>query len=549
MPKHDFVPFFPFSSIRKEQKEAIEFALNAYESGKKYVILELGTGVGKSATGVCIASYMEAYATPLKNQEDEILSGTYIVTTQKILQEQYLRDFGSFSGKNLVRSIKSSNNYQCGFYSDQSCAESKRILTKLSKQLAGTEFQKHCKMTCPYSLEKQQFIDSPISVTNFPYILAESMYAGKLEPRALLIVDEAHNTESELGKFIEVTFSEKFARDIVKCKPPKSDSQSTIYDWVCTTYLKALKKHISSLEKSLMKLSNDIEGYGIHSKQYEILDKHICKINRFTEVYKPENWVMNVVSPAFDNKKAGKKYEFKPIDVSPYSYETFFKLGGRVLMMSATIVDKEIFCDSLGLRSEDVAFLSIPSPFPVENRPIHYIPAGSMSKSAIDKTLPIMVETVKMLLEKHSNDKGIIHCTNYRIAKYIKENIDSPRLMLHDSTNRDEVLKVHISSNDPTVLLSPSMMEGVDLKDNLSRFQIICKVPFPYLGDLVVKKRMERNEKWYPYMTAKSIIQSLGRSIRNETDHAVSYMIDSDWERFYRLNRQLFPKEFNSLVA
>ena len=548
MPKHDYACYFPFSNIRDEQKKAIEFAIDAYEAGKKYVILELGTGVGKSATGIAIARYTEAHAPTLKNQDGEPLTGSYVVTTQKILQEQYLRDFGENSKNCLVRSIKSSKNYQCSFYEDQSCAESKRILSKLVKQLSGTEFQKHCKVTCPYSIEKQQFIDSQISVTNFPYILAESMYAGKLEPRSLLVVDEAHNTESELGKFIEVTFSEKFARDIIKCKPPRNDSQPVIYEWIKTTYLKALSKHIASVEKLLMKLSNDLEGYGIHSKQYEILDKHICKINRFIEVYKSENWAMNVVLPPADNKKAGKKYEFKPIDVSPYSYDTFFRLGGRVLMMSATIVDKNIFCLSLGLNPEEVAYLSVPSPFPLKNRPIHYLPVGSMSKSSIDKTLPIATETLKMILEKHANEKGIIHCTNYKIARYIKDNINSSRLMLHDSLNREEVLKAHISSKEPTVLLSPSMMEGVDLHDDLSRFQVICKVPFPYLGDLVVKKRMENNNKWYPYMTAKSIIQSLGRSIRNENDYATSYILDSDWDRFYRMNLSLFPKEFSSLV-
>lgn len=548
MPKHSYQHFFPFSKIRIEQREAIEFAIDAFENGKKYVILELGTGVGKSATGVTIARYMEVHGDALKKEDGELLTGAYIVTTQKILQAQYLRDFGPESGKNLVRSIKSSNNYQCGFYEDQSCAESKRILTKLSKQLVGTEFQKHCKITCPYSIEKQQFIDSPISITNFPYILAESTYAGKLESRALLVVDEAHNIESELSKFIEVTFSEKFAKDILKCKPPKNESQAAIFEWIRTVYKRALTKHISSLEKSLLKLSNDIEGYGMHSKQYELLEKHASKIETFIEIYKSENWIMNISVPPPDNKKAGRKYEFKPIDVSPYSFNTFFKLGGRVLMMSATIVDKQVFCDSLGLKNDDVAYLSIPSPFPVENRPIHYIPVGSMSKSYIDKTLPVMAETIKMLLEKHANDKGVIHCVNYKIAKYIKENVVSSRLMIHDSTNRDEVLKAHINSADPTVLLSPSMMEGVDLKDDLSRFQIVCKVPFPYLGDLVIKKRMEKNEKWYPYMTAKSIIQSLGRSIRNENDHAVSYILDSDWERFFGKNKKFFPNEFNTMI-
>jgi Rad3-related DNA helicase len=360
----------------------------------------------------------------------------------------------------------------------------------------------------------------------------------------MLIVDEAHNTESELGKFIEVTFSEKFAKEVLKCKMPKSESQSSIYEWISTTYKKSLVRYSNELEKTLAKLSNDIEGYGNYSKQYEMLDKHICKVDRFLEVYKSENWVMNVSLPTHDNKKAGKKYEFKPIDVSPYSYQTFFRLGARVLIMSATIVDKEIFCDSLGIKEKEVAYLSILSPFPVENRPVHFLSVGSMSKNSIEFTLPKIVEVVKMLLEKHSKEKGIIHCTNYRVAKHIQENFSSSRLMLHDSSNRDEVLKRHIQSEEPTVLLSPSMTEGVDLYDDLSRFQIICKVPFPYLGDLVVKKRMERNKFWYPYMTAKSVIQSLGRSIRNQNDFAISYILDSDWEKFFRMNSKLFPKDF-----
>jgi Rad3-related DNA helicase len=548
MPKYDFIKYFPFPNIREEQKKAIEFAIDAYESGKKVVILELGTGVGKSATGITIARYVENHFPTIKNEEGETLSGAYVVTTQKILQDQYLRDFGPSSGKNLVKSIKSSSNYRCSFYEDQTCAESKRILSKLGKQLTGTEFQKNCKNNCPYSIEKQDFIESPISVTNFPYILAESTYAGKLEPRSLLIVDECHNTEAELGKFIEITFSEKFARDVLKCKPLRTETQESVFEWVSKVYKKSLVKHINELEKSLTKLSGDMAGYGEFSKQYEMLDKHICKINRFIDVYKKENWVMNIVRPDADNKRAARKFEFKPIDVSPYSNESFFRLGHKVLMMSATIVDKDIFCQSLGLEPDSVAFMSIQTPFPVENRPIHYLPVGSMSKDNIEKTLPVLAETVKMLLEKHSNEKGIIHAVNYRIAKYLQETVNSPRLMLHDSKNREEVLKLHISSKDPTVLLSPSMMEGVDLFDDLSRFQIVCKVPFPYLGDLVVKRRMESNKRWYSYTTAKSVIQSLGRSIRNEKDFAVSYILDVDWSRFYRNNSGMFPKEYSGTV-
>lgn len=545
MPLHDYVRYFPFSKIRDEQRKAIEFALDAYESGKKAVLLEMGTGTGKSATGVTIARYMDAHAAVVKDEDGMPLSGAYVLTTQKILQEQYMSDFGPQNGKGLLRTIKSSVNYKCKFYTDQSCAESKRVLSKLGKQLKGTEFQKQCKDNCTYSLEKQDFIESPLSITNFSYFLAETTYAGKLTPRAMLVIDECHNTEGELGKFIEVSFSEKFARDVLKCKIPKLDSQEAVFDWVRTAYRKSVNKYVRDLEKNLVKLSDSVEGYGEYSKQYEMLEKHVAKIDQFVEIYKEDNWAMNVAYPQEGNRRGARRFEFKPVDLSQYS-KVLFKSGARLLMMSATVVDKDVFCMSVGLDPSDVAYLRIPSPFPVENRPIHFLPVGSMAKDSIDKTLPIMSEAVGMLLEKHPNDKGIIHTTNYKVAKFILENDRSGRILTHDSTNRDEVLRRHVEGKEPTVLLSPSMMEGVDLADDASRFQILCKVPFPYLGDLVVKKRMERNKLWYPYTTAKSIIQSFGRSIRNERDHAISYILDGDWEKFYFKNRHMFPEEFSA---
>jgi len=88
------------------------------------------------------------------------------------------------------------------------------------------------------------------------------------------------------------------------------------------------------------------------------------------------------------------------------------------------------------------------------------------------------------------------------------------------------------------------MQEGIDLKGDLSRFQIICKVPYPYLGDKIVKKRMHRWNWWYGLQTAKTIVQALGRSVRSAEDHAVSYILDADWDRFYGKHSDLFPEMF-----
>lgn len=540
----DWRHFFPFEKIRPEQEAAINFILDSFLiENKKFCICEMGTGTGKSATAITVARYLNQDSSQSKS------TGSYVLTTQKILQEQYVNDFGK--DRNLLKSIKSSSNYQCKFYTDQSCGSSRRVLTSLGKNIQGTEFYKTCKSSCRYFCEKQDFIQSPIGITNFSYFLAETMYAKSLTPRSLLVIDECHNIENELGKFIEVTFSEKFSKEVLKCKFPifgqEKPSINVAFNWVTKTYKPALVKHISKLEKSLRKeIKQGMAIFAEQSKQYEMLDKHICKINRFIEKFNDKNWIINVIQTS---AKSGKKIEFKPIDVSYYGDELLYQYGEKVLMLSATIVDKNTFCETIGISKTDVAYTSIPSPFSVKNKPIHRLYVGKMSISNIDETLPKMSKIITLLLEKHENEKGIIHCGNYKIAKFLYENIQSNRLLIHDSNTRDEILKKHATSTGPTVILSPSMIEGVNLSDELSRFQIICKVPFPYLGDEVIRKRKENNRNWYVFQTAKSIIQAVGRSIRNENDFAVSYILDEDWDYFYKSNKNLFPIDFiDSLV-
>lgn len=552
MPLHEYRHYFPFKKMRKEQKEAIEFAIDSYELGKKYVLLELGTGTGKSAIGVTIARYLNDHFPCQVDENGESMSGAYALTTQKILQEQYVRDFGPTTRVPLLRTIKSSSNYTCSFYDDQTCAESKMLLSRLAKNLKGTEFQDHCTKQCQYSQEKQEFIDSSISITNFSYFLAETSYSGKLSPRALLVIDEAHNMETEVGRFIEVSFSEKFSNDVLKIKVPKSQDQKTVFNWIGDTYLSALKKYSVKLESTLKKNSSSLNKCMDASKNYEMIQKHLEKVEKFIEVHDYKTWVMNVEKKLFG--QGGKtnivhRFEFKTVDVSPYCEKHLFSKATRILMMSATIVDKEVFCDSVGLKSSDVAYMKRHSPFSEANRPVHFMPVGSMSKNKIESSLPILVEAIKMLLENHKNDKGIIHTVNYKIANYLVQNLKSDRILTHDSTNRDKILRDHTVSERPTVLVSPSMMEGVDLSDDLSRFQIICKVPFPYLGDAVVKKRLEKNEGWYAYSTAKSLIQSLGRSIRNESDYAESYILDADWSMFYSKNKRMFEGHIGKILT
>jgi len=535
---------FPFPTLRPEQEQAINFALESFLSGgKRFVIAELGTGVGKSAIAVTVARYLATQAPG---------GDAYVLTTQKILQEQYMDDFGPSSGLNAMRSLRSSSNYSCRYYADQTCAESRRLLQQLGKRLVDSEFHSCCRSACPYVLDKQEFMDFPVGITNFSYFLAETMYAKQLQPRSLLVIDECHNVEAELSKFVEVTFSERFAETALSIKAPRTRTDATIVGWIRGPYRAAVEKQKVRLGKRLGSANVDREANAELqqlSKQYEMLDKHLCKVDRFIGDYdsSPTNWVMNTIEPP-PGGKVGRKYEFKPVDVAPHAHGSLYDFGERVLLMSATVIDKDTYCRSVGIDPDATAFIHIATPFPVSNRPIHYLGAGSMARNSIDSTLPHVVAIVKQLLELHANDKGIVHCVNYRIAQHLFDALRNDRLLLHGSGNREDTIKEHLAAQRPTVLLSPSMTEGVDLADTASRFQVLCKVPFPYLGDRVIQLRKERNGGWYACQTARSVIQALGRSIRNADDYATSYILDSDWERFYRMNSTMFPPEFKAAL-
>ena len=93
------------------------------------------------------------------------------------------------------------------------------------------------------------FIKSPESVTNFPYFLAETSYAGKIKPRNVLVVDETHNAPNELSKFIEIAVTERFAKQGLKLTMPIIKTQSQAIAWIVETYSPKLFSHVKHVEK------------------------------------------------------------------------------------------------------------------------------------------------------------------------------------------------------------------------------------------------------------------------------------------------------------
>ncbi len=520
--------YFPYPTIRDCQKKTLDFVIQNIEKNK-YIIIEGPTGSGKSAIALTLAKWIQ------NNFPSENQKGAYLVTTQKILQQQYIDDFSEISN------IWSKSNYECVHRKKMSCLEGQL----LAKIFSSSKESKNCENQCIYSRALRAFFKNPIGVTNISYMLNQIEYnfhseKASMPQRQLLIIDECHNLEQAITDFVVARVTRKHCEeDLGISFPSITDNQQKINKWLEGHYLPAIDKKLEEIENKLNQITQKSAEARAMARMITSLDRSKCHMNRSMERFDPENWVLTHTSDVF---------ELKPIYASNFSKRQLFCVGEKVILMSATILDKEIFCRNIGIPEEESCFISLPSPFPVENRQVVILPTGSMSYKNIDKTLPEMNKMIQSLLKDHKGQKGIIHTNNYRIAQAIVKKDKTKRLLLHNSKNREQIYELHIRSSRDSVLISPSFTEGIDLCNDQSRFQIICKIPFPYLADNYVKTKMKRCKKWYEWQTSKTIIQSLGRSVRSEKDHAISYVLDSDWEFFYKRNRNMFPEWFKDAL-
>ena len=219
--------------------------------------------------------------------------------------------------------------------------------------------------------------------------------------------------------------------------------------------------------------------------------------------------------------------------------------------MSATILDIETFCSSVGLQhDDDVKVIRVGSDFPPQNRPIYPLATAYLNYDNLHKeeVKAAIAKSVDIIMTHHKDSKGIVHTTSYEQLNFIKENISEEnrrRLLLTDpEIERDEIIAEHINTKKPTVLISPSLHLGLDLKDDLSRFQIITKVPYLSLGDKWIDEKRKRDEQWYRWQTALKLVQGYGRSIRSKDDWATTYILDGAFGYFVSKNRNILPDWF-----
>ena len=475
----------------------------------------------------------------------DISGSSYVLTSQKVLQDQYFKDFE-------IPFVLGRSNYACQKNKAMTCDLG--ACFREPKRRCKAVINGEMVLTCPYLVAKKNAFDSCHTNLNYSYFLAMSaIFTGstdQLQTREIIICDECHSLESEMLKQCTVRLDEGFLKGI-GCHDVKlpdiflTDIQKI--NWLSNEFFERVRSDFLYLKTQL----SSIKGMNVTKEYKKIAMRHVLLEKLLNSIIVIKKLIEKNEEIVVMHKDG--VLEFKMLHCGMIFESLMQPHANRFLFMSASILDYKTFCEELKINLNDVEYIECDSIFPVENRMIHYMPVGSMSYKEKQKTLPKMIKKVEQILQENRNFKGIIHTVNYEIAEKIIDGLAfskmSYRLLMPRGNDKQLILNSFYNSSKPLVLISPSLMEGIDLKDDLSRFCIICKMPYGNLGDKWIKTRMEESKKWYLSQACTNLIQMCGRSVRSEKDYAKTYILDSDFMNLAKNGIDIFPKWWKDAVV
>jgi ATP-dependent DNA helicase DinG len=529
--QHDLLAHFPAGCTpRAEQArllarvgDAIAEALDDPQRPRIFV-MEAPPGVGKSHVAMTLARWS---------------GDAYLLTSQKLLQDQYERDFAG-----EIQVVKGRDNYLCERYPER------RVPTSLGmcRWPRGPQCQ------CPYARAKAAARAGPVFCTNTAYFATLRHWLGESLPRRrLLVIDEAHNLESQLVGALSVTFSPDQMREWFGAPLPRLPSAHE-YRPLLRPHVERLGTQLTTVERALDTLrppGPDAAWFSLPPSREELqlvaerdrLETGLAGLRYFVDSPDPE-WAVRY--PA----SHGSSLELLPLGVADLTPTLLWDAADIIVLSSAYLGPPAATAGHLGFDAEQVRVFAVDSPFPLEQRPLVYRPVGRLSRATLGSLEPLVFAEVITILRRHASEKGLIHTPSYGAAHRLSQALAEAapdqfaRLIVVEGGERTRALDVHRALRRPSVLVSPSLREGVDLPDDFLRFQIITKMPYPDLGDPWTAARRQRDPRWYILETAKALVQAYGRSCRHAADYGVTYMLDAQFERFVGLDRVLLPEWF-----
>ena len=392
-----------------------------------------------------------------------------------------------------------------------------------------------CDTTCPYLDARDEAMNADVGILNTAYLLnvwnRRPSMDGPFKGYRLVVVDECDLLESGLMGYAEVRIT---AATIRRYKLGYPDRKTVRESWLAWA------------EATPSKLGSRLARVGGNSlraqRERKRLARMIAEVKHLATELADEDskWVY---SPE------GDAIVFKPVTVSQLGESHLWRWSDRFLLMSASIISADQMAADLGIPEDwEYETVTVPSTFPVANRPIHVVNVGSMGRKTAEATTPRLLAAVTRIVERHPGERVLVHTVSYRLAQivgdHLTRHLDTRIVVTYtDGAGREAALNRYLGTPG-AVMVAPSMDRGVDLPGDMCRVQVVAKVPYPSLGDEQIKARLygtRGGKTWYAVQTVRTLVQMTGRGVRSADDRATTYILDGNFVGMFRQWKQLFP--------
>lgn len=339
-------------------------------------------------------------------------------------------------------------------------------------------------------------------------------------------------------------------------------------------------KYIEKYHKLLNKFCETVEAIeSTLSNKKQVL--HQSFSNDDLILYKACSWFRNCMCFWADFNtcisEIGIEYVIREIEESRLLHENIIKFSvvkedyiswrfllntaNHQVMMSATIGGYDAFTENIGIKyleqnfkneNEEIQYTVIPSTFNFDKSPVYFLNRYKMSYREKETSLKSLKPIIyKICSKQFNNQRGMIQTGSYANAKEIYDNapieIKQRMLLYNNSKEKQQKITIHQMSND-TILIGPTLVEGIDLPGDQCRFIIILKVPYPVIVDEYVKRKMELFPLWYNSTTSNIIIQGIGRGNRFNEDYCTTYILDACFLTLYNSTKSQYAKELQKRI-
>lgn len=513
-----------FAGWRPGQAEAV---LRALDSDKRFVVLGMPTGFGKSLAYV---------AAGVLGDEP-----TVFLTSTKGLQNQLTDDFGP-SGMADIRGMsnypcKEANNgtvFKAGTGTGVACDE--------GPCLSGWKCN-FAEDGCDYFDAQRAARLSHLTVTNYSYWMAvngndrrNDKSGPPLGKRGRLVLDEAHAAIDELGDYLAVEIGHWEIEGVLGRQFPEGGAIEGWRQWAKALAAECNRRHEALSSEIRLGVQNNRRGLS-RLRELRDLGRRLGAIATMVG-----DWVMEEAR----DRRGRRVVRFDPVWPGAYAESSLFTGVPKVILTSATIRPKTL--ELLGVGKDDYEFLEYPSSFPVSLRPFIWVPTVRVRYDMDPGSARLWVAKIDAILRARGDRKGVVHTVSYARRDYLLRYSEwRNRMVVHDGARGLQDSVDRFRAGPPgTVLVSPSVGTGFDFPGSECRYIVIGKVPFPSTQSKVLQARQERDKDYFAYVAAQSIVQMAGRGVRSADDWCETLIVDDNWAWFYNKYKLFMPQWFRA---